>query len=144
MTPREAVAFVRKHGVVLESAQGPVPSLAEAIAGERIRGGWWSHSSSHRIFEVTRAVRDSERVLVCRAVQGKVTFVHQRLWPALVRLAPRLPKRSLARISEVHTPSGRHVVRSLAFPRWVPAAVRLRASRLSEAAARRALGEWVP
>jgi len=41
MTPRKALAFVRKHGVVLESAQGPVPSLARAIAGERIRGSWW-------------------------------------------------------------------------------------------------------
>jgi hypothetical protein len=144
MTPRQALAFVRKHGVVLESAQGPVPSLAEAIAGEPIRGGWWSHPASHLIFEVTRAVRDSEQVLVCRAVQGKVTFVHRRLWPALVRLAPRLPKHSLARLREVHTPSGRHVVRSVAFPRWTPAGLRARASRLSEEAARRALGAWVP
>jgi len=144
MTPRKALAFVRKHGVVLESAQGPVPSLARAIAGERIRGSWWSHPSGHLIFEVTRALRDSEQVLVCRAVQGKVTFVHQRLWPALVRLAPRFSKPSLARISEVHTASGRHVVRSLAFPKWVPAGVRSVASRLSEADARRALGAWVP
>jgi hypothetical protein len=144
MTQRQALAFVRKHGVVLESAHGPVPSLAEAIAGERIRGGWWSHPRSHLIFEVTRAVRDSDRVLVCRLVQGKVTFVHQRLWPALIRLAPRFPERSLARIREVHTASGRHVVRSLAFPKWVPPGVRSRASRLSEAAARRALGAWAP
>ena len=143
MTPRQALAFVRKHGVVLESAQGPVPSLAEAIAGERIRGGWWAHPSGHLIFEVTRAVRDSEQVLVCRVVQGKVTFVHQRVWPALVRLAPRFSKPSLARISEVHTASGRHAVRSLAFPKWVPAGVRTAAARLSEAAARRALGSWV-
>lgn len=144
MTPREALAFVREHGVVLESAQGPVPSLAEAIAGERIRGGWWSHPKGRLIFEVTRAVRDSERVLVCRAVRGKVTFVHQRLWPALVRLASQLPKLSLARISEVHTSSGRHVVRTVAFPKWVPARARSAASRLGEAAARRALGAWVP
>jgi hypothetical protein len=82
-------------------------------------------------------------VLVCRLVQGKVTFVHQRGWPALVRLAPRFPKRALARISEVHTASGRHAVRSVAFPKWVPAEVRAGAARLSEAAARRALGSWV-
>jgi hypothetical protein len=25
MTPRQALAFIRKHGVVLEAAQGPVP-----------------------------------------------------------------------------------------------------------------------
>jgi len=28
VTPRQAAAFVRKHGIVLESAAGPVPSLA--------------------------------------------------------------------------------------------------------------------
>lgn len=143
MTPRQALAFVRKHGVVLESAHGPVPSLAEAIAGERICGSWWSHPTGHLIFDVTRAVRGSEQVLVCRAVRGKVTFVHQRLWPALVRLAPRFSKSALARISEVHTASGRHVVRSQAFPKWVPATARSAAARLSEVDARQALGRWV-
>jgi hypothetical protein len=142
MTPRQALAFVRKHGVVLESAQGPVPSLAEAIAGGPIHGSWWAHPSGHLIFEITRALRDSEQVLVCRLVQGKVTFVHERVWPALVRLAPRFRKASLARISEVHTPSGRHAVRSLAFPKWVPPPVQAAGSRLSEARALRVLGTW--
>jgi hypothetical protein len=144
MTPRQALAFVRKHRVVLESAQGPVPSLAEAIAGAPIRGSWWAHPNGHLIFEITRAVRDSEQVLVCRLVQGKVTFVHRRVWPALVRLAPRFRKASLARISEVHTASGRHAVRSVAFPRWVPPRVQAAGSRLSEAQALRALGTWLP
>ena len=27
MTSRQALAFIRKHGVVLEAAHGPVPSL---------------------------------------------------------------------------------------------------------------------
>jgi hypothetical protein len=40
---------------------------------------------------VTRAVRDSDDVLVCRLIKGKITFVHRRLWPALVRAAGRLP-----------------------------------------------------
>jgi len=143
MTPRQALAFVRTHGVVLESARGPVPSLAEAIAGEPISGSWWAHPSSHLIFAVTRSVRDSEAVLVCRLVEGKVTFVHRRLWPALVRLAARFPKPWLARITEVHTASGRHVVRSQSFPNWVPPPIRRLASGLSEADARRALGAWL-
>lgn len=144
MSPRQALAFVRKHGVVLESAKGPVPSLAEAIAGEPIRGSWWAHPKGRLIFEATRAVRDSEQVLVCRLIQGKITFVHERVWPALVRLAPRLRKASLARITEVHTSSGRHVVQSQAFPKWVPPRVRTVGSRLSEGQALRALGSWVP
>ena len=136
---RQALAFVRKHGVVLESARGPVPSLAEAIAGERIRGSWFAHPKSHLIWELTQAVRDDESVLVCRAVAGKITFIHARLWPALIRLAPTLPRESLARVIEEHTASGRHVVRTQPFPRWTPPAARARAGKLSEAAARRAL-----
>ena len=143
MTAPEALAFVRKQGVVLESARGPVLSLAEAIAGEAIDGGWWSHPKSKLIFQATRAVRDSDDVLVCRLVQGKITFVHRRLWPALVRLAPRFPKESLARISEVHTASGRHALRSIRFPGWVPPDVRDAADRLDEAQAEKSLGRWV-
>ena len=41
MTKAEALAFVRTHGVVLESGIGPVPSLAGTIAGSPIRGSWW-------------------------------------------------------------------------------------------------------
>jgi hypothetical protein len=119
-----------------------VPSLAEAIAGSPIRGTWWTHPKAYLIYEATRAVRDSEQVLVCRLVRGKVTFVHERAWPALVRLAPRFRKASLARITEVHTSSGCHAVRLLAFPKWVPPSVQAAASRLSEAQALRALGTW--
>ena len=60
MTLREATAFIRKHGVVLEAARGPVPSLAEAVAGGPIRGSWWSHPKGRAIFALTRAVRASD------------------------------------------------------------------------------------
>src|SRR5207249_7616917 len=82
VTPKNAIAFVRSHGIVLESARGPVPILAEAVAGERIQGGWWGHPKGHDIFAATRAVRDSPDVLVCRLLGGKVTYIHHRLWPA--------------------------------------------------------------
>lgn len=144
MTPRQALAFVRKHGVVLESARGPVPSLADAVAGGPIQGSWWGHPKGRQIFAVTRAVRASDEVLVCRAVAGKVTFAHRRVWPALVRLAQRFPKQSLARLYEVHTASGRHVVRSLSYPKWVSSELLAQAAGLSEADARRMLGSWVP
>src|SRR5213592_3279095 len=38
MTSKAALAFVRRHGVVLEGARGPVPNLAEAVATGPIRG----------------------------------------------------------------------------------------------------------
>lgn len=142
MTPRQALAFVRQHGVVLEAAAGPVRSLAAAIVGGPIRGSWWAHPRSHEIFELTRGVRDAEEVLVCRLVEGKVTYVHRRLWAPLFRAAGRFPLKRLAQVHEVHAASGRHAAEELAFPKWVPDEVPVEASRLSVEEAVRLLGDW--
>jgi len=141
MTLRRALALLRRHGVMLEAARGPVPNLADEIAGEPRRGSWWAHPRGHEIFAVTRAVRDSPDVLVTRLVNGRITYVHRRLWPALVRVAPRLPRASIARVREVHTPTGAHRVEIVAFPGWVPHDVRRQAAALSYEAAVRLLGK---
>jgi hypothetical protein len=143
MTSREALAFIRKHGVVLEAAQGPVPSLAEVIAGEPLRGNWWSHTRSHEIFAVTRTIRDSNDVLVCRLIKGKVTFVHRRLWPALVRVANRFPSARLSQVREIHTSAGHHVTKDVPFPHWVPPSVHAAAKTLSEEAALAQFAGWI-
>ena len=142
MTPSQVASFVRQHGIVLESAAGPVPSVAAAIAGEPIRGSWRSHPRSHEIFELMQGIRNSDDILVCRLVNGKVTFVHRRLWPALVRVAKQFPKKQLAQVREVHTESGRHVAKELAFPKWVPTDVSAEARRLSKEEALQSLGGW--
>ena len=144
MTPKQALAFVKTHGVVLESGRGPVPSLAEAIARDRIRGSWWAHPKGHDIFLCSRAIRKSAEVLVCRLLGGKVTYVHRRLWPALVRLAERFDADRLAAIREVHTTLGKHKVDITAFPDWVPAEVMRAAAELpsEEAAALLADVHW--
>ena len=121
MTPGQALAFVERHGVVCEAARsGRLPALVDAIAGEAVRGSWWSHPQARRIFALTRSVRAAPDVLVCRLAAGKVTFVHKRLWPALLAVADRLPRARLARIHETHTRSGRHIVEEMPFPEWVP------------------------
>src|SRR5205814_8572249 len=48
MNQKEALAFVERHGIVLQAARGPLPNLAEAIAGGTIRGSWWGHSERKR------------------------------------------------------------------------------------------------
>ena len=136
LTPTQALEFIARHGVVCESARrGDIPSLAEAIAGATIRGNWWSHPKSRDIFAITRAVRDMPQVLVCKLVDGKVSFVHERLWPALVRVADRFPQARLARVREVHTASGKHVLEATPFPDWVPKKVSRVANQVSEAKA---------
>ncbi|HVS83638.1 MAG TPA: hypothetical protein VHE60_18045 [Pyrinomonadaceae bacterium] len=142
MTAAEAISFIQEHGVVLASAKGPVPRLTEAIVDEPIKGSWWAHSRSHQIFAVLEAIADSDDVLVCRLVNGKVTFIHRRLWPALVRVAKRFPSAQIAQVHEVHTASGRHVTREVPFPKWVPPDVVEHAKGMSEKEALDALGPW--
>ena len=84
MTPKQAIAFVKANGIVLEAGRDAVPNLAEAIAGAPIRGSWWAHFNANTIFQCSRAIRESADVLVCRLIRGKVTYVHRRLWPPLV------------------------------------------------------------
>jgi hypothetical protein len=131
MTPRQALIFVEKSGIVLESARGPLPSLAETIGGERVRGSWWGHPKGDAIFACSRAIRNSKDVLICRLVDGKVTYVHRRLWPALVRLSGNFKADRLAPIREIHTADGKHRIEKLAFSKWVPADVRRKSAGLS-------------
>ena len=70
-------------------------------------------------------------VVRMRLVNGKVTLVHRRLWPALVRIADRFPAKNLAAIHEEHTASGAHRVQAEAFPDWVPNDVLQAAKALS-------------
>lgn len=130
MSPKEALAFVEKHGVVLQAARSSVPSLAEAVAGERIRGSWWGHPKGRDIYRAAEAVGASPDVLACKLVEGKITYVHRRLWPALVKLASRFPRAQLAKVWDEHTPSGAHRSRRVAFPAWVPADVARQAEKL--------------
>lgn len=143
-TPEEALAFVRAQGVVLASAKGPVPRLTEVIIGGPIQGSWWAHPKSHQIYAILGTVTDSDEVLVCRLIGGKITLVHRRLWPSLVRLAERFPHDRLARVRDEHTPSGRHIGRAVPFPQWVPPEVSAQAKAIDEQQALAAFGPWVP
>jgi hypothetical protein len=131
-TPEDALAFIREHGVVLASAKGAAPRLIEAIVGKPIKGSWWAHAQSKQIYAVLKVVTESEQILVCRLIDGKVTLIHCRLWPSLVRLADRFAPEQLAQVREEHTSSGRHMSREVPFPQWVPLDVMERAKTIGE------------
>lgn len=139
------LSFVEKHGVVLASAKGPVPSLAEQIAGEPIVGSWWSHPKGHEIFDVLSAIDEDVDVRAFKLVDGKVTFVHRRVWPALVRLARDgvFTAQRVESVHQEHTESGEHRNFNVAFPEWVPEDVAKAADALTPDAARAQLGAWV-
>jgi hypothetical protein len=112
-----------------------VPSLAEAIAGGPINGNWWSHPRAKEIFDITRALRAFDDVLVCRLVGSRITFVHRHLWPALVRVGDQFPPKHLAQLQERHNASGEHRLEEVPFPTWVPADTAAQAKLLDEDAA---------
>jgi hypothetical protein len=106
--------------MVLEAGHGALPSPAEHVAQQPILGSWWSHPSGHEIYAAIQQVRASSAVVATRLVDGKVTLIHRRLWPALVHVADYLPKERLAALHEEHTASGAHRTTEVPFPSWVP------------------------
>jgi hypothetical protein len=142
LTTTDALAFIREHGVVLASAKGPVPTLTEAVTGTPIRGSWWGHRDGRKIFRILSDVRACDDVLVCRLVDNKITLVHRRLWPALIRAATQFPQQRLARVAEVHMPDGRHQTIETPLPEWAPPDIKQQAQALTATEALNALGPW--
>jgi len=139
------LSFVEQHGVVLASARGPVPCVAEAVAGQPIIGSWWAHPKGKAIFAALSELDDSVDVRCFKLVDGKVTFVHRRVWPALARLASGgvIAVNRVASIQQEHMPTGEHRNLVTPFPDWVPDDVALAATALSLDDARAQLGAWI-
>jgi hypothetical protein len=137
--------FVERHGVVLASARGPVPSLAEAVAGQPIIGSWWAHPKGRAIFDALSELDDSDDVRCFKLIDGKVTFVHRRVWAALARLASDgvIAAPRVASLQQEHMPTGEHRNMVTPFPDWVPDDVARAATALTVDAARAQLGAWI-
>jgi hypothetical protein len=89
---------------------------------------------------VLQQVNEHEDILVCRLVDDKLTLVHRRLWPALAAAAPGIAASRLCRVTQEHTPSGRHVNRETPFPDWLPPEAAREALGITREAALAALG----
>jgi hypothetical protein len=120
-----------ESGMLLASARGPIPNIAEMIVGEPIKGSWWGHPAGHQIYNELNALDESPDVVRMRLVKGKVTLVHRRVWPALARVADAFTDKQLAILHEVHTESGAHRVKEESFTAWISADVRKAADKLT-------------
>jgi len=76
---------LKEFGLLLET-DARLPSVAGLIAGEPVRGSWWTHPRSHEIFAVLQRLADHKDVLITKLVSGKVTFVHRKLWPDILSI----------------------------------------------------------
>jgi hypothetical protein len=106
-----------------------------------IRGSWWAHPKHHQIWSIFKQVTASRDILMCRLIKEKRTFVHRRLWPAMVRAKKHFSLAQLAQAGDEHTAAGYHVRRDVPFPKWVPADVLVEAQGLSEREALLALAQ---
>jgi hypothetical protein len=57
-----------------------LPSLSGLVAGEKVRGSWWSHKRAQVIFGVSQMLENHTDVLIMKLISSKVTFVHRELW----------------------------------------------------------------
>ena len=138
------IKFVAKHGVVLASARGPLPSVAEAVAGEPIVGSWWAHPKGKAIFAALSEIDDSTDIRCFKLVDGKVTFAHRKVWPALVRLGRDgvIATEQLGSLQQEHMPTGEHRNFITPFPDWVDDETASAAEALSTDKARAQLA-WI-
>lgn len=77
---------LRQLGLLLQQDK-VLENVVVVQTGERLAGSWWSHPQAHTIFDCLSLLAGHPDVLTTKLVSGKVTFVHRRLWPALLSVA---------------------------------------------------------
>jgi hypothetical protein len=101
----DALRWLERDGIVTLDAL-----IAKIVRGP-VRGSWWAHPKGGEIFRVASALEDSPDVLATRLVGGKTTFVHRKLWPALLRVVTDRGYR--ARASAALDPAGKRLLRAV-------------------------------
>jgi hypothetical protein len=82
---RRSFRHLERSGLLL-LADNKLPSITVFVAGGPVRGSWWGHPKSRDIFHVVCRIADHPDVAVTKLISGKITFVHRKLWPALVAI----------------------------------------------------------
>src|ERR1700694_6027012 len=74
---------LERDGVLLLS-DSLLPSLTSLVVGAPVGGSWWGHPRGNEIYHLLNELAEHPHVLMLKLISAKVTFVHQRLWPAVV------------------------------------------------------------
>ncbi len=88
------ITQLRAQGLLLQQ-DALLPNVVAAVAGQPVRGSWWAHPQGHAIYNILNALAEHPDVLVTRLVQGKVTFVHRRLWGAVLAVGQSQAPKSI-------------------------------------------------
>lgn len=104
----ECLAALERDGLLLLH-DARLPSVATIVAGGPVKGSWWGHASGHSIFNTAEALEEHPDVAIAKLVDGKVTYVHRKLWGALMAVGSAraewqtrgLPARALSLLTAV-------------------------------------------
>jgi len=77
---------LQTYGLLLQHDKA-LPSLSTLVAGAPVHGSWWAHAQAHTIYALLNTLAEHPDVLTVKLLLGKATFVHRRLWPALLAVA---------------------------------------------------------
>ncbi|MEO6711571.1 MAG: hypothetical protein ABI054_05185 [Planctomycetota bacterium] len=83
MQVKQLLTRLEADGFLLQT-DPKLPSAVGLVAGSPIAGSWWSHPRGREIYALLGELSEHEDVLSLKLLDGKVTFVHRRLWPAVV------------------------------------------------------------
>lgn len=59
------------------------PNIVSKIVGDKIKGSWWGHPLANPIYNGLGWLEQNRNVLSLKLIDGKVTYVHESLFPAL-------------------------------------------------------------
>jgi hypothetical protein len=71
------------YGLLLASDKRLI-SVTTLVSGASVSGSWWASPHSHKIFNVMRSLTAHPDVTLAKLINQKVTYVHRKLWGALV------------------------------------------------------------
>src|SRR3990170_1318477 len=99
---RRVLRELKRLGLLLESDK-IFPNVVALVAGGPVRGSWWAHPLAHDIYGVTHPLGEHADVIVTKLVSGKATYVHRRLWSAVVAAGTSRERWQLDELSPVAT-----------------------------------------
>jgi hypothetical protein len=113
------LAHLSEHGLLLQQDKR-LASVIGVIVGGPLVSSWWGHPRGRRIFRCLEQLLKHPDVLLTRLIGGKVTYLHRKLWPAILSVATAAEPWQRRRLS----PEGRQLFRRIETRRAVRASGR--------------------
>ena len=86
ITAEDALSFIQKHKIVTLSNTPNFPSLINEIVDKPFTGSWRNHPKGDQIYMISEELSDSPKILTTKLVFGKVTYIHNSIWPSLYKV----------------------------------------------------------